>query len=75
MDSLRNQILERKVIKQVLDHAEFKEVKYKLPQKMEVEAIDIAAGGQQAGADIPEVETSGEATPETWKESHTGPPE
>lgn len=75
MDSLRNQILERKVIKQVLDHAEFKEVKYKLPQKMEVEAIDIAAGGQQAGEDIPEVETSGEATPETWKESHTGPPE
>ncbi len=51
MDVLRNQIVERKVIELILEHAEFKEVSYE-PAETEAEAIDQTAGGQ--GSDIPE---------------------
>jgi trigger factor len=51
MDVLRNQIVERKVIRLILEHAEFKEVPYEL-ERTDTVAIDRAAGGHQS--DIPE---------------------
>ncbi len=62
MDSLRNQIIERKVIELVLSHAKFKEVPYK-PEGTETEAIDQSAGGQDAESEIPEATSAGEAEP------------
>jgi trigger factor len=44
MDTLRNQIIERKVIDLVLSHAQFKDVPFK-PEGVDTEAIDQAAGG------------------------------
>ncbi len=52
MDVLRNQIIERKVIERILEHATFKEVPYEL-RRTDEEAIDQAAGGGEH-ADIPE---------------------
>ena len=52
MDTLRNQIIERKVIDLVLSHAKFKDVPYK-PEGDDTEAIDQAAGGERRGS-IPE---------------------
>ncbi len=56
MDVLRNQIVERKVIELILDHAEFKEVPYKMEETDE-EAIDQAAGGG-GQSDIPEAKSA-----------------
>lgn len=55
MDTLRNQIVERKVIKMILDTATFKDVPYKTDTE-EAEAIDQAAGGGEDDEDqaIPE---------------------
>jgi trigger factor len=47
MDTLRNQIIERKVLDLILSHAKFKDVPYK-PETNESEAIDRAAGGGDA---------------------------
>jgi trigger factor len=44
MDVLRNQIIERKVLEQVQSQAKFKDEPYE-PQKTDIEAIAIAAGG------------------------------
>jgi trigger factor len=52
MDVLRNQIVERKMIERILDHAKFKEVPYDF-RRTDEEAIDHAAGGGEH-ADIPE---------------------
>jgi len=61
MDVLRNQIVERKVIEQILAHAQFKEVPYEF-EATDTEAVDQAAGGHQS--DIPEAKPeSGEAAP------------
>jgi trigger factor len=60
MDTLRNQIIERKVIDLILEHARFKDVPYQ-PQQNESEAIDRAAGGGEA-EEIPEAK-HGEAEP------------
>ncbi len=62
MDSLRNQIVERKVIEQVLSHAKFNDVPYK-PEGTETEAIDQAAGGDDTESEIPEAKRPGEAEP------------
>ena len=51
MDVLRNQIVERKVIEVILEHAQFKEVPYEF-ERTDTEAIELAAGGHQS--DIPE---------------------
>jgi trigger factor len=60
-DVLRNQVLERKVIDQILEHAEFTDVPFEF-EPTDVEAIDEAAGG--AGSDIPQAEhAEGEAAP------------
>jgi trigger factor len=52
MDVLRNQIVERKVVERILDHATFKETPYELRRTDEA-AIDQAAGGGEH-SDIPE---------------------
>ena len=63
MDVLRNQIIERKVIERILEHATFKEVPYQL-RRTDEEAVDHAAGGGEH-ADIPEAKyDEGEKVPE-----------
>ena len=52
MDSLRNQIIERKVIEQVTEHATFKDVPFE-HEGSDVEAVDLAAAGGDS-AEIPE---------------------
>ena len=59
MDALRNQIIERKVIELVLEHAQFKDVPFK-PEGTDTEAIDQAAGGEDEPA-IPEAKHAEEA--------------
>jgi trigger factor len=63
MDVLRNQIVERKVIERILEHATFKEVPYEFRRTDEA-AIDHAAGGGEQ-ADIPEAKyDEGEEVPD-----------
>jgi trigger factor len=63
MDILRNQIIERKTIDLVLQHAKFKDVPFK-PESLETEAVDEAAGGgEEIEEDIPEAKHAGEAEP------------
>jgi len=57
MDVLRNQIVERKVIDLILEHAEFREVPYEV-ERLEAEAIDQSVGGGDQ-ADIPEAKPGG----------------
>ena len=52
MDALRNQIIERKVIDLVLEHAKFKDVPYK-PEGADTEAIDQSAGGEDEEPTFP----------------------
>ncbi len=61
MDALRNQIIERKVIDLVLEHAKFKDVPLK-PEGTETEAIEQTAGGEDE-SEIPEAKHAGEAEP------------
>ena len=71
MDVLRNQIIERKVIDRILEHAVFNEVPYE-PRRTDEEAIDHAAGGGEH-ADIPEAKyDEGEDVPEARKEGRRG---
>lgn len=58
MDSLRNQIVERKVIELVQSEAKFKDVPFE-EEGGDVETIALAAGGSQA--DIPEASNPEEA--------------
>ncbi len=53
MDVLRNQIVERKVIELILDHAKFTETPYEM-EGTDEEAIDQAAGGHES--DIPDAQ-------------------
>lgn len=63
MDSLRNQIIERKVIELVLKHAKFKDVPFK-PEGSDTEALDQAAGGGESEEDaIPEAKHAAEPEP------------
>jgi trigger factor len=57
MDTLRNQIIERKAIDLILSHATFKDVPFEI-EASDDEAIDQAAGGEEA--EIPEAENAGE---------------
>lgn len=61
MDVLRNQIVERKVVNLVREHAKFKDEPFEL-QDMDTHAIDLAAGGGDQVSEIPEAKES-EATP------------
>lgn len=62
MDTLRNQIIERKVLEQILSHAKFKDVPYK-PEALDAEAIDRAAAGGDA-EEIPEAQHDEGTSPE-----------
>lgn len=66
MDVLRNQIVERKVVDKIIEHATFKEVPYETDET-DAAAIDLAAGGGEH-ADIPDAKPGGE-------ETHAGKPE
>lgn len=57
MDTLRNQIIERKAIDLILQHATFKDVPFEL-EKAEAEAIDQSAGGGDESV-IPEAQADG----------------
>lgn len=69
MDTLRNQIIERKVIDLILDHATFHDVPFEL-EGDDAEAVDQAAGGE--AVEIPEAHAveAGEAPHRA--EQHTG---
>ncbi|MEN6449287.1 MAG: trigger factor [Thermoguttaceae bacterium] len=72
MDVLRNQIIERKVVDLILEHAKFHEVPYNLRRTDEA-AVDQAAGGGEQ-AEIPEAKyDEGEEVPETPKEKGEEP--
>ena len=66
MDSLQNQVIERKVIELILEHAKFEEVPYEYGGT-DTEAISQAAGGGES--DIPE------AQPEAGEAAEGGKPE
>jgi trigger factor len=57
MDVLRNQVIERKVIDLILEHAQFHEVPHEM-EDVKTEALDLAAGGGEH-ADIPEAKPGG----------------
>ena len=59
MDALRNQIIERKVIGLILEHAEFEEVPYAF-EETDAEAMDQEAGGSGGESDIPEAKAGGD---------------
>jgi trigger factor len=58
MDVLRNQIVERKVMDLILDHAKFKDIAWK-PEVLDAEAVEWAAGGGEPESDIPEAQPEG----------------
>jgi hypothetical protein len=62
MDTLRNQIIERKVIDMILANAQFKDVPYQ-PESMNDEALDESAGGDES--EIPEAKHSEPGTLES----------
>lgn len=59
MEFLRNQIIERKAIELILEHATFKNVPYKLEGE-QAEAMDQSAGGEEQGEAIPEAQFADE---------------
>ncbi len=61
MDSLRNQILERKAIERIANEATFKEVPYRFNEK-QTEAVSVPLTGEQT-AEIPTAKHGGETQP------------
>jgi trigger factor len=59
MDVLHNQVIERLVVDEILEHAEFREVPYQ-PEQTEAEAVDRAAAGGEAESEIPEAKAQEE---------------
>jgi trigger factor len=60
MDVLQNQIIERKVLELVQANAKFTD-KPHAPEKLDVEALHLAAGGGDAAASIPEAKEAAAA--------------
>ncbi len=60
MDTLRNQIIERKVVQLIESEADFKETKFKLPGD-DTEAVDHAVGGAPDESEIPDAKAGGVA--------------
>jgi trigger factor len=54
MDILRNQIIERKTIDLILEHAKFKDVPFEM-EEIDTEAVDLSAGGGDE-SEIPEAQ-------------------
>lgn len=67
MDTLRNQIIERKTIDLILAEAKFKDVPYVL-EGADAEAVDQSAGGEEA--EIPEAQEAGEPAPAPHQQEH-----
>lgn len=67
MDTLRNQIIERKVIELIMAEARFKDVPFEL-ETDEAEAIDQAAGGEEP--EIPEAHAPNEPGPPPHQPEH-----
>ncbi len=63
MDSLRNMIIERKVIELITEKAKITATKYELQKKQEVEAVDLFLSTDNKTSDIPEAkyEDSGQS--------------
>jgi trigger factor len=61
MDALRNQIIERKVIALIQEHAKFKDTKYE-PEVNETVPLDLALSGR-AESEIPEAKHGGDTQP------------
>lgn len=68
MDTLRNQIIERKTIDLILSEATFKEVPYVL-EGADAEAIDQSAGGEEE-QEIPEAHETHEPAPTPHQQEH-----
>lgn len=66
MDVLQNQIIERKVLQLVQDNAKFTDKPY-APEKLDIEALNLAIGGGDAEASIPAAKDADE-TKETASE-------
>jgi trigger factor len=60
MDTLRNQIIERKTLDVVMKQAKFKDVPYKL-EVPTTEAVDATLAGGERESDIPEIEAPTES--------------
>lgn len=60
MDTLRNQIVERKTIEMICSHAQFSDKPFK-PQWNQVSAVEFSIAGQDVGQEIPEAKHGGEA--------------
>lgn len=60
MDVLQNQILERKVLELVQSEAKFKDEPYQ-PEPLDVEAVNLAAGGSDANVSMPAAEQAARA--------------
>ncbi len=58
MDVLRNQIIERKVVDMIVEHAKFNEVPFEIDET-DVAALELAAGGQEHSV-IPQAKPGGE---------------
>jgi trigger factor len=69
MDALRNQVVERKVIELITEHAEFTEVPFQ-PREATEEAVDFAIGGETESV-IPEAKHGGEAEQLAQPADHT----
>lgn len=70
MDTLRNQIIERKVIELIMEHGVFKDVPFEL-EGDDAEAVNQAAGGEEV--EIPQAENAGDPGEAPHRaEQHTG---
>jgi trigger factor len=70
MDTLRNQIIERKAVELILSHAKFKDVPFEF-ESNEAEALaQSAGGGDEPESDIPDAEYDPEAKPLREAASH-----
>ncbi|MCE9607843.1 MAG: trigger factor [Planctomycetia bacterium] len=71
MDTLHNQIIERKTIDVILANAKFDETKYAL-EVPTTEAIDTSLAGGEKASDIPEAATSGDSPYNKGEHKHSG---
>ena len=70
MDVLQNQVVERKVIREIQSNAEFKEVKFE-GSKDDVEAVNLAIAGDRDDSQIPEAKHSPDASDMRQPTDHT----
>jgi trigger factor len=70
MDTLHNQIIERKTIDQILANAKFNETPYAL-EIPTTEAVNVALAGGESSA-IPEAASSGDSPYNTGEHKHSG---